>query len=73
LFINIYFVKNNMDSNNSQNTSEKKEIVKTWLAGQYSCTLIIPKEFAKEYGLDKPSHVIVEGTSEGILIRKLVI
>jgi hypothetical protein len=52
---------------------KKKEIVKTWLAGQYSCTLIIPKEFAKEYGLDKPSHVIVEGTSEGILIRKLVI
>jgi hypothetical protein len=56
-----------------KNRSEKKEIVKTWLAGQYSCTLIIPKEFAKEYGLDKPSHVIVEGTSEGILIRKLVI
>ena len=52
---------------------KKKEIIKTWLAGQYSCTLIIPKEFAKEYGLDKPSHVIMEGTSEGILIRKLVI
>lgn len=57
----------------SYNKNEKKEIVKTWLAGQYSCTLIIPKEFAKEYGLDKPSHVIVECTSEGILIRKLVI
>ena len=56
-----------------QSKSEKKEIVKTWLAGQYSCTLIIPKEFAKEYGLDKPSHVILEGTSEGILIRKLSI
>ena len=56
-----------------QNRSEKKGIVKTWLAGQYSCTLIIPKEFAKEYGLDKPSHVILEGTSEGILIRKLSI
>ena len=71
LFINKYFVKNNMS--NYQNKSEKKEVVKTWLAGQYSCTLIIPKEFAKEYGLDKPSHVIIEGTSEGILIRKLVI
>lgn len=59
--------------NNNQNKIEKKEIVKTWLAGQYSCTLIIPKDFAKEYGLDKPSHVIVEGTPEGILIRKLVI
>jgi hypothetical protein len=59
--------------NNNQNKIEKKEIVKTWLAGQYSCILIIPKDFAKEYGLDKPSHVIVEGTLEGILIRKLVI
>jgi hypothetical protein len=62
-----------MNNNNYQNKSEKKEIVKTWLTGQYSCTLIIPKEFAKEYGLDKPRHVIVEGTPEGILIRKLVI
>ena len=58
---------------NIENKIEKREIVKTWLAGQYSCTLIIPKEFAKEYGLDKHSHVIIEGTSEGILIRKLVI
>jgi len=58
---------------NNQNKSEKKEIVKTWLAGQHSCTLIIPKDFAKEYGLDKPTHVIVEGTNEGILIRKLSI
>ena len=60
-------------SNNKQNKSEKKEIVKTWLAGQHSCTLIIPKDFAKEYGLDKPTHVVVEGIKEGILIRKLSI
>lgn len=51
----------------------KKEIIKTWLAGKHSCTLIIPRDFAKEYGLDNPTHVVVEGTSEGILIRKLVI
>lgn len=53
--------------------SNEKEIIKTWLTGSRSCTLIIPKDFAKEYGLDEPSHVIVEGTSEGILIRKLKI
>ena len=53
------------------NTLEKKEIIRTWLAGQNSCTLIIPKEFAKEYGLDQPSYVVVEGRPEGILIRKL--
>ncbi|MDF0681671.1 MAG: hypothetical protein P0116_11985 [Candidatus Nitrosocosmicus sp.] len=51
----------------------EKEIIKTWLTGHHSCTLIIPKDFAKEYDLDEPSHVIVEGTSEGILIRKLKI
>jgi hypothetical protein len=49
----------------------EKEIIRTWLTGQTSCTLVIPKEFARQYQLDKPSHVIVEGRPEGILIRKL--
>jgi hypothetical protein len=57
----------NTDKNN------KKEIIKTWLTGKHSCTLVIPKDFAKKYGLDEPSHVVVEGTSEGILIRKLMV
>jgi hypothetical protein len=57
-----------MDNTNKNN---KKEIIKTWLTGKQSCTLVIPKDFAKEYGLDEPSHVVVEGTSEGIVIRKL--
>ena len=60
-------------SNTDIEKVNKKGIIKTWLTGQHSCTLIIPKEFAKEYGLDEPSHVVVEGTSEGILIRKLSI
>jgi hypothetical protein len=59
-----------MDNTNKNN---KKEIIKTWLTGKQSCTLVIPKDFAKEYGLDEPSHVIVEGTAEGILIRKLMV
>jgi bifunctional DNA-binding transcriptional regulator/antitoxin component of YhaV-PrlF toxin-antitoxin module len=50
-----------------------KEITKTWISGQNSCTLVIPKAVAKEYGLESPSHVIVERTTEGILIRKLEI
>jgi hypothetical protein len=54
------------------NTSNK-EITKTWVSGQNSCTLVIPRSVAKEYGLDSPSHVIVEKTAEGILIRKLEI
>ena len=54
----------------SKNT-ESKEIVRTWLTGKSSCTLVIPKEFAKEYGLDIPSHVIIEKRTEGLLIKKL--
>jgi bifunctional DNA-binding transcriptional regulator/antitoxin component of YhaV-PrlF toxin-antitoxin module len=50
---------------------KSKEITKTWISGQSSCTLIIPKSVAREYGLVEPSHVIVQGTPEGILIRKL--
>jgi len=49
----------------------EKEIIRTWLAGRTSCTLVIPKDFAREYQLDKPSHVVVEGRPDGILIRKL--
>jgi hypothetical protein len=50
---------------------ERTQISKTWLSGQKSCTLVIPKSIAVKYGLDSPSNVIVEETSEGILIRKL--
>lgn len=49
----------------------RKKIPSTFLSGTKSCTLIIGKEIAKRYGIDEPSHVIVEGTAEGILIRKL--
>jgi hypothetical protein len=48
-----------------------KEITKTWLTGQKSCTLIIPREIAHRHGLEEPSHVIVEETPQGIMIRKL--
>jgi hypothetical protein len=53
------------------NKFERKEVTKTWLAGQHSCTLVIPKEFAKVYGLDQPSHVVIEGRPDGILIKRL--
>jgi hypothetical protein len=42
-----------------------------WLAGDASCLLIVPKHLAKQYGIDEPSNVIIEGRSEGILIRKV--
>jgi len=51
--------------------SNSKQIIRTWLTGKSSCTLVIPKEFAKEYSLDQPSHVVLQKTPEGILIKKL--
>jgi hypothetical protein len=63
-------VENQNNSTEVENVN-KKEIIKTWLTGQHSCTLIVPRSFASRYGLDEPSHVIVEGTKDGILIKKL--
>lgn len=48
-----------------------KDITHTFLTGGVSCTLIIKKEMAKEYGLTEPSHVVLERRPEGILVRKL--
>ena len=45
---------------NNKSIQRDKEITKTWISGANSATLIIPRSVAKEYGLDSPSHVIVE-------------
>lgn len=50
---------------------DKKLLGTTWLAGNTSCTLVIPKLLAREYGIDHPSNVVIEGRPEGILIRKV--
>jgi len=60
-----------MSETKDRTDKSEKEIIRTWLAGHSSCTLVIPKDFAREYGLDRPSHVIVERKRDGILIRKL--
>ena len=49
----------------------EKGISKTFLTNKLSATIIIPIEIARKHGLDEPSHVVVEDTSQGILIRKL--
>lgn len=50
---------------------DKKEISKIFLTNKLSATLIIPIELARKHGLNEPSHVTVEETPQGILIRKL--
>ena len=42
-----------------------------FLTNKLSATLIIPIEIARRHGLDRPSHVVIEDTKDGILIRKL--
>ena len=48
-----------------------RTVSKVFLLNKISATLIIPAEIARKHGLDHPSHVIVEETDDGILIRKL--
>lgn len=55
----------------NQINSEKIDIGKTWITNSSSCTLTIPKEISKIYGLDKPSYIIIEKMNDGILIKKL--
>ena len=49
----------------------RQNVTHTYLTGKFSTTLVIPIDIARKYGIDKPSNVIVEGTENGILIRKL--
>jgi hypothetical protein len=50
-----------------------KEIAPIFLSNKISSTLIIPIGIARRYGLDRPSHVVLEETEGGILIKKLEI
>jgi hypothetical protein len=64
---------NQYPSDTTKQNDQTREITRTFITGQNSCTLIIPKSVALEYGLTSPSHVVVERIEEGILIRKLKI
>ena len=57
----------------SENTIPSKDIATIFLTNKLSATLIIPIEIARRNGLNEPSHVLVEETAQGILIKKLEI
>lgn len=52
-------------------SEELRQISKIFISGKISATLIIPVDIARRHGLDKPSHVVVEETRKGILVRRL--
>jgi hypothetical protein len=51
----------------------QKKIGSIFISNGIYSTLVIPKELAKKYAIDRPSHVTIEDTQEGILIKKLEI
>lgn len=51
----------------------EKQVVKTFLTGKISATLIIPIELARKCGLAEPTHVVIEEKDNGIFIKKLEI
>lgn len=51
----------------------QKEVVKIWLTGKQYPTFTIPKDLAKECGLDKPTRAVIEKSGPGLLLRKLEI
>lgn len=62
--------KLNSSTNNLEN---QKKIASTFVSNGISSTIIIPIELARKYAIDKPSHVTIEDTQGGILIKKLVL
>jgi hypothetical protein len=55
----------------TQNQEIGKKVVHSYTSGKFSTVVVIPIEIARRHGLDKPSNVIVEDTSQGILLKKL--
>jgi len=50
---------------------EKVRIAPIFLSNGRSSTVIIPIDIARKYDIDRPSHVTIEDTEKGILIKKL--
>jgi hypothetical protein len=49
----------------------RKKIAPIFLSNGLSSTVIIPIELARKYAIDRPSYVTIEGTQNGILIKRL--
>lgn len=49
-----------------------KEIASTWISGESSLTLVIPKLLAQKAGIYQPGKVVIEDSEDGsIRIRRL--
>jgi hypothetical protein len=55
----------------SSGLENQKKIAPIFMSNGLSATVIIPIELARKYAIDRPSHVTIEDTQNGILIKKL--
>lgn len=55
----------------SPRLENQMKIAPIFLSNGLSSTLIIPIELARKYSIDRPSHVTIEDTEQGLLIKKL--
>jgi hypothetical protein len=74
MLVNSYPIKDTKDKDKDETIY--RDVTSTFLTGRApdchgSCTVIIPRKIARKYGIDKPTPVLVEGTDNGILIRKI--
>jgi hypothetical protein len=56
---------------NLNNQKNDVRIAPIFLSNGISSTLVIPIELARKYEIDKPTHVTIQDTQNGILIKKL--
>ena len=68
----MLYVKSKKNSG-SPDFENQKKIAPVFLSNGLSSTVIIPIELARKYAIDRPSHVTIEDTQDGILIKKLVV
>lgn len=55
----------------SNNQKDHIRIAPVFLSNGISSTLVIPIDLARKYEIDKPTHVTIQDTQNGILIKKL--
>jgi len=64
-------LKSKYKGNSTVTLENQKRIAPIFLSNGLSSTLIIPIELARKYEIDRPSHVTIEDTQNGLLIKKL--
>jgi hypothetical protein len=60
-----------VNSIKTSSNESKKKVTNIFLTGKVSATMVIPIETARKYGLVEGSHVRIEETPAGILVRRL--